>query len=510
MRTSLLLSVALFPLASLCQDGVLDPSFSGDGIATHGFGLANDVARKVIQQPDGRILVGGNTFVLGASAFGVARLLENGELDVSFAEDGYTVHQVSSMGDAAFDMALQPDGKVLLAGVSSEVGSNGIGLMRFEADGELDMGFGTEGVSIANIPGQSVEIYGVALQADGKIVVCGMAFSVGGQLLVARFDDTGALDLSFNSTGYTLVPIGEYAVAYDVAIRPDGRIIAAGHTETNGNASLALAQLDTDGALDASFGTDGIVTTELGYSWERINGFTLDPDGALIGVGTVGMAFDFDTFDAIAVRYLLNGTLDTSFGTNGLVIMDHSDAENGAYDAALQGDGKILICGGADVVGQYQFALTRLLTTGMMDNTFGTGGTVLTAVGTEGSEAYSITMQSDGRILVSGTSGDLFGADFAVARYTSGLADGILEAAAPLDIVVFPNPATERISVQHTSTTGTVALEVIDTEGRVVLQHSINATQRIELDVRALADGRYVLHLIDGKARYAGSFVKVQ
>ncbi|MBK7100650.1 MAG: hypothetical protein IPH63_02425 [Flavobacteriales bacterium] len=119
------------------------------------------VATRGNQQPAGGSLPG-RRLRAGCIAFVVARLLENHELDVSFAEDGYTVHQVSSMGDAAFDMALQPDGKVLLAGVSSEVGSNGIGLMRFEADGELDMGFGTEGVSIANIPGQSVEIYGVA------------------------------------------------------------------------------------------------------------------------------------------------------------------------------------------------------------------------------------------------------------------------------------------------------------------------------------------------------------
>ena len=110
-------------------------------------------------------------------------------------------------------------------------------------------------------------------------------------------------------------------------------------------------------------GTDGVVTSDLGYSWERINGFTLDPDGALIGAGSVGTGFDFSTFDAIAVRYLMNGTPDASFGNGGTVIMDHSGAGDGAYDATLQSDGKILVCGSADVSGRDQFALSRLLPT---------------------------------------------------------------------------------------------------------------------------------------------------
>ena len=146
----------------------------------------------------------------------------------------------------------------------------------------------------------------------------------------------------------------------------------------------------------------------------------------------------------------------------------------------------------------------------MLDNTFGSGGTVITLVGIEGGLANSIAMQSDGKILLGGSFGEILGADFAVARYTSGLADGIQEATAPHDIVVFPNPATERISVQRTSTAGAVAVKVIDIEGRVVLQQSVNGTQRIELDVHALALGRYELHLIDGKARFAGAFVKVR
>lgn len=508
MRTSLLLSVALFPLASLCQDGVLDPTFSTDGIAIHGFGIANDVARKVIQQPDGRILVGGNTFVLGASSFGVARLLENGELDLSFDTVGYTVAQVSELGDAAFDMALQDDGKVLLVGVSSEVGSSTIGLMRFDSAGLPDLGFGVEGYANGAIPGNAVEIYAVALQADGKIVVCGMAFDGEGEMLIARFLPDGSFDNAFNSTGYVLVPIGDYAVAYDVAIRPDGRIVVAGYTETNGNASLALAQLDTNGALDAAFGTNGVVTTELGYSWERINGFTLDPDGALIGAGSVGMGFDFDTFDAIAVRYLMNGTPDASFGSGGTVIMDHSGAGDGAYDATLQSDGKILVCGSADVAGRDQFALSRLLPTGALDDSFGTGGTVITLVGSEGGNANSVAMQSDGKILVAGSFGEIFGADFAVARYTSGLADGILEKAAARTMSVYPNPATERITIGTAAQGRSVVLEMFDAEGRVVLQQRMAAAPLIDVDVRGLAEGRYVVRMSDADTRYVGAFVK--
>ncbi|MEZ4738604.1 MAG: hypothetical protein R2818_04420 [Flavobacteriales bacterium] len=178
------------------------------------------------------------------------------------------------------------------------------------------------------------------LRADGKIVVCGMAFDGEGKMLIARFLPDGSYDNTFNSTGYVLVPIDDYAVAYDVAIRPDGRIVVANCTETNSNASLALAQLDTN-SLGSGLRHQRRGDHQVGYSWERINGFTLDPDGALISAGSVGTGFDFDTFDAIAVRYLIDGTPDASFGSGGTVIVDHSGAGDGAYDATLQSDGKI-------------------------------------------------------------------------------------------------------------------------------------------------------------------------
>ncbi|MBK7100651.1 MAG: hypothetical protein IPH63_02430 [Flavobacteriales bacterium] len=154
-----------------------------------------------------------------------------------------------------------------------------------------------------------------------------MAFSVGGQLLVARFDDTGALDLSFNSTGYTLVPIGEYAVAYDVAIRPDG-----GPPRAIQGPTATPPGPWPRGYMAHQFLWPRYRHHRTGYSGTRIKGFAAGHAG--IGVGTVGMAFDFDTFDAIAVRYLLNGTLDTSFGTNGLGANRHSAQT--AHDAALQ------------------------------------------------------------------------------------------------------------------------------------------------------------------------------
>jgi uncharacterized delta-60 repeat protein len=500
------LASLLLATPSVAQHGTLDPGFSDDGVATYGFGITNTFGRKVIQQPDGRILVAGNTFAFGVSAFGAARLLENGDLDLSWDTVGYTITSFSTY-DAAFDMALQDDGKVVLIG-HSDNGSSGIGVVRYTDMGLPDPGFGTNGSTVINIPGQSlVEAYCVAVQPNGGIVVCGMAYDGTGRVFIARLATDGSLDPTFGTGGLALITNGEYSVGYDVLVRSDGRILVGGYTETASDADYLLAQVNSDGSPDDSFGTNGVVTSNFGNTWERIQGIATDPDNAIVCTGAAGTGFDFATFDAVVLRYLANGTLDTSFDADGRVLIDHAADGDGGEEVALQPDGKILICGAAGVAGQDEFALWRLLPTGAMDATFGTDGTVITPMGSEGGYAASVALQSDGRILAAGHSAEAFGSSVAVARYTSGLEVGIAAEAATNSIAVYPNPATERITIS-TAVQGSAVLEVIDTEGRVVLQQRLAAAGPKAVDVRGLAEGRYVLHMRTADARYVGAFVK--
>ena len=504
-----LLASLLLATAGLAQHGALDPSFSDDGVATYGFAFYNSIARKVLQQPNGRILVAGNTFVNGVSAFGAARLQDNGDLDLSWDTVGFTITSLSTY-DAAFDMALQPDGKVLLIGHSNN-GSFGIGVLRYTDTGIPDLSFGTNGSTVINIPGQSlVEAYSVALQPNGRIVVCGMAYDGTGRVFIARLAPDGSLDTSFGTNGIALISHGEYSVGYDVLVRNDERILVGGYTETGSDADYMLTQVNSDGSPDNSFGTNGVVTSSLGNTWERIQGIALDPDNAIVCTGAAGTGFNFSTFDAVVLRYLLNGDLDTSFGTDGLVLIDHDGFEDGGHDVVLQPDGKILICGAAGVAGQNEFALWRFSAIGSVDPSFGSGGEVITDTGIFGGRALSVVLQSDGKILAAGTQDGSSNNVPLVARYTSGLEVRIATHVAVNTLAVFPNPTTGRISVQPTGLTGTVAVEVINAEGRIVIQESTTNTQRIEVDVRGLAAGSYTLRLSDHGAQHTGSFVKVR
>ncbi len=510
--TLTLIAVTLFcwtPSLLMGQDGMLDPSFSSDGIAVHGFGLSNDFARAVVQQPDGRILVAGNTFVNGNSEFGVLRMLDNGELDQTFDTVGWTSTTMSALGDAAFAMALQPDGKIILAG-QSDNGINGmLGMMRYNADGSPDDTFGNEGIVTDDYGGEQVEIYAIALQPDGKILVAGNIYDGTGRMIVARYNSDGSADLAFNGTGMATVTFGEYGVAYGMALRPDGKIVLAGYTESGGNADLALAQLGSTGSLDLSFGTGGKVITHVGFTWERFRALALDADGAIIATGTVGMGFEFDTFDMLIARYLANGSLDTSFDMDGYRVIDHAGDEDSGSGVVLQSDGKILVCGGAVIAGQSHFALVRMDATGAMDNGFGTNGIVHTAMGSQGGAATSMTMQSDGKILLAGYHGDFSGTDFGIARYTSGLPQSLWEIQAPEALVLYPNPAREEVFVTVSEGSGNIHLEVMDERGRLCITQQASGTMNMGLHVADLAPGRYHVRSVhDGKVG-AGSFIKL-
>jgi uncharacterized delta-60 repeat protein len=310
-------------------------------------------------------------------------------------------------GKADFDItnasALEPDGKIVLA-------RDTFALARFRVNGTLDTDFGVGGSTEAP-PFNNLTPYAVATQPDSKIVVIGQAYGApgGDSDVVARYTADGALDPTFGSEGYVSTVIGIGSVAYAVAIQPDGKIIVAGGcgvADDSSKSLFALARYNPDGSLDASFGTGGIVTTDVSNGTALAKGLAVQPDGKIVVVGLTDAVSTGST--AILVRYLPNGSLDPSFGTGGKAIPSLPGFSYGAARAvALQPDGRI-VAGGVYLNDSSQFSdivMFRYRPDGTPDPLFGSGGHVTVDLGSY-DYIYCLALQPDGRIVAAGAGGD--------------------------------------------------------------------------------------------------------
>ncbi len=400
----------------LLAAGDLDPTFDVDGKLTTDFGSGADVARSVAIQADGKIVVAGSSANGINNDFALARYNTDGSLDTSFSGDGKLTTEFGSSYDRAYDMAIQADGKIIVVGGSIVSTSFDFALARYNTDGSLDTSFSGDGKLTTAIGSSDDEAFGVAIQPDGKIVVAGRSW-VGStyEAAVVRYNTNGSLDTSFSSDGKLTTAIGtSQDNIFDVAIQVDGKIIIAGYTRFNPTyADFALARYNTDGSLDTSFSGDGKLTTNIGSRDDLAFSVAVQSDGKIIVAGVSDNVVDNDF---ALVRYNTNGTLDTSFSGDGKLTTAIGAAHDNASAVAIQADGKIIVAGASTVGSNYEFALVRYNSNGSLDTSFSGDGKLTTPIGTAGANGNSVALQSDGKIVVAGGSGGN-SVDFAVARY---------------------------------------------------------------------------------------------
>jgi uncharacterized delta-60 repeat protein len=302
-------------------------------------------------QPDGRIVAVGAFYFfccIGPASHSnivLIRLLSDGSLDDSFGSGGIATTPLSvDRFDEARTVALQQDGKIILAGTSGPRSNTDFAILRFNANGTLDASFANAGWLIVPMGSGNDVANSVAIQPDGKIVAAGNV-QIGANIYTIgaiRTDANGHLDSSFDGDGKLTVSIGGLNDrANKVLLDPVSRILIGGssYSPVHSNWDFALARLNPDGSFDNSFGGLGMVTTNLAGSDELASNITLKRDGRIIAVGGAGASF------ALA-RYNGNGSLDSSFGGGGIAF-SHFGSMNNANSIALQPDGKILV-GGSD------------------------------------------------------------------------------------------------------------------------------------------------------------------
>jgi uncharacterized delta-60 repeat protein len=333
-----------------------------------------------------------------------------GGLDPTFGTDGIVELQVgtnpSYNTDYAFGVQVLPNDNILVVGDTyngTSFNTEGA-IVRLLPDGGLDASFGIGGIPKLAAGSGDVNLSGITVMADGKFVVVGRGYSSNGDFIVARFNADGTPDLTFNGTGHRITSIGTVQDwAYGVAVQADGKVVVSGSVTTSPSytsSSLGIVRYNEDGTLDDSFGTGGIINMQIGNVNALGHTVSILPDGKII---VMGYAHNGTVNCYMALRLNTDGTLDGTFGTDGIALHPIGTASSSSRAGIRLPDGKLLLAGGSNNGSQTVTTVIRLNADGSLDGTFGTGG-VATNIASANDQIHAMAVQPDGKIVVTGNS----------------------------------------------------------------------------------------------------------
>jgi len=329
-----------------------------------------------------------------------------GDLDSKFGTGGRVVTDFGGE-EAASDLAIGPRGVIVVAGSTGPSFSRDILLVRYGAGGGLDTGFGDGGKVITDLGNDEIAS-AIGLQADGKILVVGQAtvFSdengfVSRDLILLRYDSDGALDEGFGTGG--VVTAADFASAASVAVTRNGKIIVGGTARNPEQRDFALRRYDADGSVDESFGEEGLAILDLGQG-DQLVSLAIQRNGKIVIAGDFE-AEDEDT-DFVVARFNANGTLDESFGDQGMVTTGFNEFDDTAAVAIAQ-NGRIIVAGtSAEFDGPDQAIFFRYNPDGSRDGSFGAGGVAGGFIGGDVGQhesVFDMALEKDGKIVVTGS-----------------------------------------------------------------------------------------------------------
>lgn len=357
-----------------------------------------------MRQPDGTYIAVGraNAAVL------VAKLLADGSLDPTFGTGGLSITEVDTGNDNGYGVARQADGKLVVVGSSVDpVNSDQeIFALRLNINGSPDNSFGTLGIAMFaqttfNDLAQDVEV-----QADGKILIGGHTSPAGNlRMTVMRLLTNGTRDPAW-AGGSDAVLGTEMGSAIGIAIQPDGMVVAAGRRWTGTTWDSIIARYSSTGVLDnPAFGTGGYTLVPVSVNEDYLDDLVVQPDGTIIAAGNNTEAAP--DRDLVVMKFSAAGVLVPGFGAGGIALVD-IDARVGFVGEggiARYPDGRILVGGASISPAGQSLTVARLLTSGSLDGTFGVGGVITTKVGTGTNRTGSIILDADGTLTTVGTSG---------------------------------------------------------------------------------------------------------
>jgi uncharacterized delta-60 repeat protein len=463
--------------------GSLDPTFNGTGYVVYDRDQT-DLYQDVKVQPDGKIVAAGTSYTpTYSSVIEVTRYLDDGSFDPSFGTSGHFNYGVN-IETGAYKCIIRDNGKILVGGYTTDYTSWWMLLLQINPDGTPDSTFGVNGVTTINAgPGEDV-IYALALLNDGRILAAGYSQDVSflNVPFVARFSVNGILDTSFGTAAFAKVPVTESDNDFSaICVQPDGKILAAGHISNGLNwFSLLIARFDSTGMPDPSYGTDGVVNLNLGNVDDEFFDIQLTSQDEAILTGFTVTQEDF-YYHLLLMKFDASGQPEPSFGNNGSVIAGEVPYTFG--DAlALETDGRILVtgCTGNLAPDNNDWALWRFQSDGSPDSIFGTNGLTTTDFFGNADESLGIALYQDKIILAGKTrNADNF-LDFAVARYTNDVGVTVPLAEKSGNVTVSPNPAGTGSTVNVTLNTGEgagrITIDLLNTISSTIATYNMDVT----------------------------------
>ncbi len=400
------------------QSGMLDSSFGVDGVMYADLFGTNEYGYNMVQQSDGKFVVVGNTTPTDDSTYIIAvRYKQNGTIDSSFSDNGiFTYNTESTVYETGKSVLLQSDEKILLCCSLSEYLFKFM-IIRLNTDGTLDSSYADNGVAILNfldyysfVDITSATLSTAAIQPDDKVIVAGTLFTFNEDVIAARFNVDGAIDTTFGNDGLAVYDLGTiHENILDISLQTDGKIVMSGKYDAYSYTDFLTMRLNPNGSIDSTFGTAGITAIDLSGNTDFATSVAIQADNKIVTGGKA--LYDFGDRHVV-VRYHSDGTLDPDFGEDGVVILPSSGTPRNKFHVAIMENQQIITV----EPHLYNWTISRFNSDGSSDTTFGIGGkTTLPLDEFYLHEVHDLIIQFDGRILALG-SAYLANTDIALVR----------------------------------------------------------------------------------------------
>jgi uncharacterized delta-60 repeat protein len=396
----------------------------------------------------------------------------DGTLDASFGSNGKVITSLDTTIYGAPSMAVQHDGKIVVVLTAGIYPDGDFVVIRYSTEGFLDSSFNSNGVEIVSVSNGFDGANAVAVQPDGKIVIAGTSDNGPAyyDFALIRIDTNGLIDSSFGIGGKLTTDFGlTNDEAYSIVIQPDEKIVVSGYSPNDfSGLDFAVVRYNGDGSLDTGFSGDGKLTTKIGSGDDRAYSLVLQPDGKPV---VAGISWNGANNGFTAARYKMDGSLDSSFSSDGIVTTDFNGMNDWAKSIALQPDGRIVVAGSSEKETDLEFALSRYHSDGTLDTSFSSDGMQMTEISSFDDHGEAVAMQPDGKIIVAGGANNYgINADFALARYISGLHVGIIDLSSPSNSVfIYPNPIEATATLNYSlKIPETICIHLLDVQGKIL------------------------------------------
>ncbi|TNE47691.1 MAG: T9SS type A sorting domain-containing protein [Bacteroidetes bacterium] len=428
------------------QPGLIDSTYGTNGVVLADIDTgSSDYAKSVLVQSDGKVVVAGYSEKSGNKNLALIRLLVNGSLDPDFGTAGIVLSDLGS-DDRFYAAALDEHQNIIVGGYSN---GGDFATVRYLPDGSPDESFGSNGIVFTDFQNDFDYAKALVLQPDGKIVVAGSSADPdhpgGADFALIRYNSNGSPDTTFGDQGKVLTAIGPgWDEVWGIVIQADGKLLVGGETEGDPYLQPCMARYNPDGTLDTSFGSGGFVVESFNSGHSNARWIGLAPDGKIITVGRADPSYRI-------ARYHRDGSPDPSFNGTGELILDQSVMSTGLVSGVVTADGRIAVGGSGRLPSNSSnFLVGRINPDGTVDTTFGENGFLTRGVTFGGSDVTAMASTPDGNLIAVGSGSDGGSPDFTIVKYLNDLQVGTLNFESPAkEVLVYPNPIVDMAMLRY-------------------------------------------------------------